>query len=54
MQTDFGSVTYGLQADTGASVGADGVRASFLGFGVSAGPKGFGIKVPFFGFNIGG
>ena len=50
-----GSMQTGLQLDTGASVGADGVRASFLGVGFHAGGgRGFGIKLPFIGFTFGG
>lgn len=37
----------GLNADTGVSVGVDGVQASFLGFGVAIGPK-MSIKTPIF------
>ncbi|KAI5073987.1 hypothetical protein GOP47_0012000 [Adiantum capillus-veneris] len=38
-------VAVGLQADTGASIGLDGISASVLGFGVAIGPK-TSIKVP--------
>jgi hypothetical protein len=41
----------GLSLDTGASIGVNGVSASFLGTGFSIGPS-IGIKTPFFDFSF--
>lgn len=41
----------GLSFDTHASVGVNGVSASFLGMGFSVGPR-LGIRTPFFDFSV--
>ena len=41
----------GLNVDTGFEAGADGVSASFLGFGFNAGRK-TGISTPLGSFNF--
>ena len=41
----------GLNANTGVEAGADGVSASFLGFGISAG-RNTGISTPFGSINF--
>jgi len=44
-------VGVGLNFDTHASVGVNGASASFLGMGVSVGPR-LGIQTPFFDFSV--
>ena len=44
-------VNVGLNANTGAEIGVDGVGVSFLGFGVSAG-RNTGISTPFGGISF--
>ena len=44
-------VNLGLNANTGAEIGVDGVGVSFLGFGLSAG-RNTGISTPFGGINF--
>lgn len=52
METRDCTVTTGLQLDTGAAITKDGIKAEVLGFGLSIGKDGLGIKLPFFGFKL--
>ena len=49
-EAEFKNVTIGtgLNLDTGAKIGSDGVKVEFLGFGLSAGNEGWRFKLPIF------
>ena len=54
VQINFGVLTlsYGMKASTGFSVGADGIEAQFLGNGFSFGPKKIFLKTTYFEIGI--
>jgi hypothetical protein len=43
-------ISTGLQVDTGVRIRSDGVKLSFLGFGLEADEEGVGFSLPFFSY----